>query len=162
MSKWCSNVLVLYASDPDAYPDIPGCDLTWKQRMDQVVAMLGLNGLATCSMDGFVRRLWEAGLLNKWHCNATYECQQLWKEFLRSILGITANCLVPWTWLAAARELGLLRERSVGEYTEVIGFSQADMEAADRDADRILRGMPLPSLLGSGSAGRPRPQFSAP
>ena len=55
LAKWCSNVLVLYANDPDAYPDIDGCNTTWKQRMDQVVAALGQGWLATCSMSGFIR-----------------------------------------------------------------------------------------------------------
>ena len=67
------------------------------------------------------------------HCNASWECQQMWLTFVRSVLAIMSNCFVPWTWLASARENGLLRERSVEEFARIMGYTEEDLEAARAD-----------------------------
>ena len=63
--------------------------------MDRVVTMLPQNSIATLSMNGFVHRLREAGVLTGLHCSSSWEYPQLWTELIQSLIGIVSNCLVP-------------------------------------------------------------------
>ena len=65
LSMWAPNVVFLHSSDYRNYPgyESDGIHEGWTLKMKQVVKMFEDNGIPTLSMNGFIRRLKEAGEL---------------------------------------------------------------------------------------------------